>query len=584
MPKSIQPHARAIDEALAAITVCDPAVGSGAFPVGMMTEIVRARAALTPYFNAVHERTAYYFKRHAIQNCLYGVDIDASAVEIAKLRLWLSLVVDEEDVKQIKPLPNLDYKIVVGNSLLGIPFKSQRVGEIEKLKAKLFDETDHEKKTVLKAQVDKLLAECFAASKRSLGYEVNFDFEIYFSEVFERKGGFDAVIANPPYGANIDAERLLLGKLYPNSTKQFRDIYKIFIELGLLRLCAPKGILCYITPNTLIRQPRYKDARVFLLGFSILELVNLGEDVFEQVVVPTCFYFIKRESPKDVLVRLKDISRNSKFTGDLKGAHTITVPQINFLHTPENALSAEQELLGKSQVCLEDVMEFRDAGINYQRVNVGLSEKGKSDLGQRLLYEGNRETPADMEFWKGEDIGKYYIAKKTDRFVRIGTTSRLQSNERVILNRKVFESTPKLIWRQTAPSLIVTIDERGIWFGRSIQAGIIKYTKRYLDYRYICGVLNSAYLRFKYNRLVQEEGRVFPQVKWAKIRGLAIPDVQPEQQQPIIDLVDRVLAAKRDDPKADTTAWEQEIDGLVYQLYDLTPGEINLVEASAQAK
>ena len=99
MPKSIEQHARLIDEKLADITICDPAVGSGAFPVGMMTEIVRARSALTPYFNDVHDRTPYHFKRHAIQNCLYGVDIDLGAVEIAAA-LWLSLV-DEEDVKQI---------------------------------------------------------------------------------------------------------------------------------------------------------------------------------------------------------------------------------------------------------------------------------------------------------------------------------------------------------------------------------------------------------------------------------------------------------------------------------------------------
>lgn len=91
----------------------------------MMTEVVRARSALTPYFNDVHERTPYYFKRHAIQNCLYGVDIDAGAVEIAKLRLWLSLVVDEEETKQIKPLPNLLYKAVTGDSLLGM-VKSMR--------------------------------------------------------------------------------------------------------------------------------------------------------------------------------------------------------------------------------------------------------------------------------------------------------------------------------------------------------------------------------------------------------------------------------------------------------------------------
>src|SRR5262249_43053679 len=137
MPKSIEQHARLIDEKLADIVICDPAVGSGAFPVGMMTEIVRSRSALTPYFNDFHDRTPYFFKRHAIQNCLYGVDIDPRAVEIAKLRLWLSLVVDEEDIKQIKPLPNLFYKMVTGNSLLRVEkslFNERLFKRLEELK------------------------------------------------------------------------------------------------------------------------------------------------------------------------------------------------------------------------------------------------------------------------------------------------------------------------------------------------------------------------------------------------------------------------------------------------------------------
>ena len=205
-PDTIRKFAREIDELLRDITVCDPAIGSGAFPVGMMTEIVRARMALTPYFNDVAERTkrtAYSFKWDAIHNSIYGVDIDPGAVEIAKLRLWLSLVVDEEDVQQIKPLPNLDYKIVVGNSLLGFPFKSPRIQKIEKLKADYFDEAHHDKKQRLKHEIDEELSQAFASSKRSLGYEVNFDFEIFFSEVFRARGGFDVVIANPPY---VDSE------------------------------------------------------------------------------------------------------------------------------------------------------------------------------------------------------------------------------------------------------------------------------------------------------------------------------------------------------------------------------------------
>jgi len=109
MPQSVRENAKLIDQKLSEIKVCDPAIGSGAFPVGMMTEIVRARNTLSNYLKEPG-RTLYNFKRDCIQNSLYGVDLDPGAVEIAKLRLWLSLVVDEDDIKQIKPLPNLELR------------------------------------------------------------------------------------------------------------------------------------------------------------------------------------------------------------------------------------------------------------------------------------------------------------------------------------------------------------------------------------------------------------------------------------------------------------------------------------------
>ena len=115
----IRKNAELIDEKLMEITICDPAVGSGAFPVGMMNEIIKARIVLSIFLKG-SDRTAYDFKHNCIEQSLYGVDIDPGAVEITKLRLWLSLVVDEDDIKNIKPLPNLDYKVVCGNSLLGV--------------------------------------------------------------------------------------------------------------------------------------------------------------------------------------------------------------------------------------------------------------------------------------------------------------------------------------------------------------------------------------------------------------------------------------------------------------------------------
>ena len=116
LPASIIDHARELDELLVEIKICDPAIGSGAFPLGMLNEIVRARQLLEIYLK--RGTTVYTLKRDCIQQAIYGVDIDGGAIDIAKLRLWLSLVVDEDNFNNIQPLPNLDYKIMQGNTLL----------------------------------------------------------------------------------------------------------------------------------------------------------------------------------------------------------------------------------------------------------------------------------------------------------------------------------------------------------------------------------------------------------------------------------------------------------------------------------
>src|SRR3989344_1085626 len=139
LPKSIRENYQMIDDLFKNIKIVDPAVGSGAFPVGMMNEIVKARSILSIFFSDSEqkERTNYSLKREVIENCLYGVDIDSSAVDIAKLRFWLSLIVDELDMKNIQPLPNLDHKIMCGNSLLeefgGVKlFDDKLLGEVKK--------------------------------------------------------------------------------------------------------------------------------------------------------------------------------------------------------------------------------------------------------------------------------------------------------------------------------------------------------------------------------------------------------------------------------------------------------------------
>ncbi len=190
-----------LNELLRNIKVVDPACGSGAFLVGMLQEIVRLRIflQLTPdselfskSSNSIKELSAYDLKKETIQNCLYGVDIDPGAIDIAKLRFWLSIVV-EENIEDIEPLPNLDYKIMQGNSLLEdlvigdsvIPLKFEGkkkidgrtkekkdlfneshqaklfidesealVEKLEKYHTEYFNITDPEKKKILKKRID----------------------------------------------------------------------------------------------------------------------------------------------------------------------------------------------------------------------------------------------------------------------------------------------------------------------------------------------------------------------------------------------------------------------------------------------
>lgn len=222
LPEIIRKNADLIDQHLSSIKICDPAIGSGAFPVGLLHELVNAMLVLKPHlsydyltqklkgFGFMHResisdsRYIYRLKRHIIQESIYGVDIDSSAIDIARLRLWLSLVVDEDDLDPIETLPNLDYKIVCGNSLIGLPFgvmlDLKVEAELETLKQKFYDITNEIEKKALRKEINTKIRELLDSAEVYAGYKIDFDFKLFFSEVWREKGGFDVVIGNPPYG------------------------------------------------------------------------------------------------------------------------------------------------------------------------------------------------------------------------------------------------------------------------------------------------------------------------------------------------------------------------------------------------
>ncbi|GJQ24521.1 MAG: hypothetical protein HBSAPP01_23110 [Candidatus Brocadia sapporoensis] len=210
-------------------------------------------------------------------------------MEIAKLRLWLSLIVDEDDIRNIKPLPNLDYKIVCGNSLLGVKknlFNSHLFSKLEKIKPLYFNETNPTKKQDYKKQIDELISQITNGHKE-------FDFEIYFSEVFHAssnsplaKGdtegcrGFDVVIANPPYGAKIDGVALKKTKQNLSDTTNSNSA-AIFIDYGKNRLIGEKGTLTFIVPKSLLYSENWFSLVKSMLG-NVSILVDV-EKAFENV-------------------------------------------------------------------------------------------------------------------------------------------------------------------------------------------------------------------------------------------------------------------------------------------------------------
>ncbi|MGB9756124.1 MAG: Eco57I restriction-modification methylase domain-containing protein, partial [Desulfurella sp.] len=262
-----------------------------------MHEIVKLRSLLSIYLK--RKLNTYELKRHCIENSLYGVDIDPGAVEICKLRFWLSLIVDEEDFYNIKPLPNLDYKVVCGDSLLGVEknlFNADAIRKLEELKSKYFNETNPSKKQELKKEIDRLIFEITNGHKE-------FDFEVYFSEVFHQKGGFDIVIANPPYVSTKGVKenyKALLKKQYGFADDLYNHFY--FKGLGILK---EKGILAFISSKTFWTIQTKRNLRELLLKNKLLKLVDTANP-FESAMVDTCITIVQKTQSNNHIIKFID--------------------------------------------------------------------------------------------------------------------------------------------------------------------------------------------------------------------------------------------------------------------------------------
>ena len=418
-----------VDEALKSVRVADPAVGSGAFPLGMLNEIVRARQNISAYMaitmNAYDTRLMYQMERsphnlkyETIKNCIFAADIEPSAVDIAQLRLWLSLVIDDEinpnaqsaldGHKNPLPLPNLESNILCGNSLID-EFEGTRLikeselfgdstyqldmnhSRFESIVSALIDKQnelfhceDTEKKKQLKDEIESLrdmvimsqLEGCtqdkiqrYHESKRmaSKPYVL---WQLDFARVFREKGGFDIVIGNPPYigeSGHKEIFRVVADTGFGKRTYQGKmDFFYFFFHKGI-DVLHNKGDLAFITTNY---YPTATGAKTLRKDFAdrtyIRQLINFNEvRVFESALGQhNMITILTRNKQNDVLCK-------STICSEAVTANADKINQILF---------AKDDKSTTMYVAQDNLYDGKDFYIRQQ----GVSSEDKDSIGSVL--------------------------------------------------------------------------------------------------------------------------------------------------------------------------------------------------------
>ncbi|MDY6348863.1 MAG: TaqI-like C-terminal specificity domain-containing protein [Bacteroidales bacterium] len=558
------------------VKILDPACGSGAFPMGMLQQMVHVLRQIDPdnaHWEAFIKTTAgaqaeqaysktkdaetrklqldeienafnlrlanpdYARKLFIIQNCIYGVDIQPIAMQISKLRFFISLI-SEQNNDSILPLPNLETKFVCANTLIGIDktggsFSSdeleQKKDELIEIRKKLFYARTAKTKKKYRGEDDKIRKELekMIADMAGLGtsvaqqlvswnpYDQNASSPFFDAEwMFGVKDGFDVVIGNPPYVVVTNSSIYL-----PYfKTARCYEMYAFFFEKGL-NLLRSGGVISFITASLYIKGLKFQSLREFLeKESSLISLKNVGDDVFENVEMPTAVFIA------------------SKSKGNWSFADMIPGGRI----------------LEKMDSSGTQLQKFT----NIQR---------GFEIGRDLVTLTGK-----YPFLTGSNVEKYTFRSLS----YISEYVYLQ-----FMKDDYYYTGPRLLLRETGSSLTVLYLEDKIYSNRSLYS--IKTKDNKFLPKYVLACLNSKALQYYYSSKFRSDTELFPKIRIKQAKQLPVPAATPAQQQPIISLVDKILAAKKANPQADTNAWEREIDRLVYELYGLKKEEVKVVEGGA---
>lgn len=648
----------AVLDALDVIKIIDPACGSGAFPMGILQKMLLILQKIDPdskkwltkkvskIENAIvrkefqkkieAENWNYVHKLGIIQSSIYGVDIQPIAVDISKLRFFLSLIVDEkvDDSKEnrgIDSLPNLEFKFVCANSLIGLP--STLVGSYKKgLQPKLFEAVDNitelkklreeylrcygDEKISIEKKFQEIQTEMLSGSLKWLSWGGKDSQTVKLSQwnpfsgescewfdpewMFGIKDGFDIVIANPPY-VNIEKidENIKKNIKFFKTAYQKYDLYVLFYEKGI-DLLKEKGILTFISSNKFLSQGYGLLLRKLFLKYQINQIINFNYDIFESAVVRTCIFQLTNKNANKNKIKAIEINSHEdayKFSDRMYKY----LGQEVFKSTDENNfrinLTNEKiKILGKiKQKCLQ---VYDICSVNYGLRPVSLIK------GQDKYFFIKKENPRDKykKYFEGKNIGNWTVKEhsfidyqpnimynpmfpelfENEKLAGLCTLSDIEKLRFIYDNTGIYCNHSVVIltlWHKLEEVNYSTIK-------RIITKDKITTSKNF-SYKYLQTILNSRMIKFYVKELLYDGTHFYPN----HIKQLPIKKISPEEQKPFIEVVDKILTITKSDDyfqnqcKQDKVKeYENQIDQTVYKLYELNNDEIKIIENSDSKK
>ena len=605
--------ARRVSEALNQVTVVDPACGSGAYLLGMMQELIELQNTL--YNVGVDAKSLYDLKLEIIQRNLYGVDIDDFAVNIAMLRMWLSLAIEYEG-QEPEPLPNLDFKVVCGDSLLGpdpssgaevqggLGYSQDKVQLLGRLKGEFLRASNGAEKDRLRTRIAELNAEI----RESLGMTATegvINWRVEFAEVFGGGQGFDIAIANPPY-VQLQRDGGRLGNLYRDvgyaTFVRTGDVYQLFYERGCQMLQPDRGVLAYITSNSWLKAEYGKSTRrYFAEKHTPLLLLELGKDVFESAIVDSGVLMLRSGGAAQPFravdmdrVKSDDVPPPAGLWGEVRP--TGDTPWSVMTHT-------EHSVLDKMRAKGTSLKDW-DVKINYG-IKTGYNKAFIIDAKTReaLIAKDPKSAEIIKPVLRGKDIQRYQVQWANlyliDSHNGYGRVPAVDINEFQAVKAHLDTYYAQLEKRQDKGETPYNLrncayygefgKEKLLWIDLSEQGrfALDDGSKFCMDTtyfvtgesaKYLCAVLNSILSTWFIQNTALTSGMGVARWKRFTVERIPVPKLTATKQHPFVRLVDRILDAKAADPDTDTSELEREIDRLVYDLYGLTEEEDTAVE------